>query len=169
LELLKARSTSTCTVAVSARDPSVCDVRVQGEPERAKNSAHAAAAMVFILAASASSLLLFARRGWANAFSPDDHSAADLIVTCMPLVCVYITLDAIGIGLLNSILRAVRFPSAACRETITSQAIQPISPAHWSESASPATCPALPVSVRVQQSSSPVRWQTLRKLRANRV
>ena len=136
-------------MAVSARDPSVCGVRVQGEPERAKKSAHAAAAMVFILAASASSLLLFARRGWANAFSPDDHSAADLIVTCMPLVCVYITLDAIGIGLLNSILRAVRFPSLQLRVPVL----------------------RCTFSVRVQQrtSNSPFRWQTLCKLRAYRV
>lgn len=69
--------------------------------------------MVLILAVSASSLLLGLRREWASAFSPDDASAADLIVTCMPLVCVYIALDAVGIGLLNSILRAVRRVLAA--------------------------------------------------------
>ena len=77
-----------------------------GEPQRAKASAHAAAMMVFCLAAGASTNLLIFRREWAYAFSPDDQLAQDLIVVCMPLVCVYITLDALGIGLLNSILRA---------------------------------------------------------------
>lgn len=81
---------------------------LQGEPQRAKSSAHAAATMVLILAVSASSLLFVFRKQWAGAFSPDDDAAAALIVSCMPLVCVYITLDALGIGLLNSILRAVR-------------------------------------------------------------
>lgn len=95
---------TACTLILCPHGPCT----LQGEPERAKSSAHAAAAMVSTLAVSAAALLLVLRRQWADMFSPDDDSAAALIVSCMPMVCVYIALDALGIGLLNSILRAVR-------------------------------------------------------------
>eukprot|EP01050_Picozoa_sp_SAG11_P006246 SAG11_NODE_477_length_9118_cov_3.513582_8_plen_149_part_00 len=65
-----------------------------------------ALAVVTVLASGAALLLLTFRAQWARAFSPDSEEAAALIMRCLPFVCLYIVGDAIGIGVLNFVLRA---------------------------------------------------------------
>jgi Na+-driven multidrug efflux pump len=58
-----------------------------GEPRRARTTAHVALAIVGALASLGALALYVWRREWALAFSPDDLDAAELLASCMPLVC----------------------------------------------------------------------------------
>eukprot|EP01052_Picozoa_sp_SAG31_P028636 SAG31_NODE_2781_length_5095_cov_9.452162_2_plen_301_part_00 len=99
-----------------------------GEPRRARITAYTALAIVIAIAAGAALLLYTYRAKWAQAFSPDSDVVAALIVDCLPYICLYIVGDAVGIGVLNFVLRAagrvlipgiINFASfCACEKTL---------------------------------------------------
>ena len=69
-----------------------------GEPQRARVTAYTAAGIIGAITTTAAVSLSGQRHAWAASFSPDDATAAALIASCLPLVSIYIALDAIGIG-----------------------------------------------------------------------
>jgi MATE family multidrug resistance protein len=76
-------------------------------PGRARTASRATLMLVLSIAAIESSVLLACRKEWGKLFTPGEPELVDMVGEQLPLIALYVLLDALGPGALNSLLRGV--------------------------------------------------------------